>query len=140
MKPTNKIIEYVKTWKDVVRLMSINLTKFENDLIGLNKGEIAYRKLLCITKVLNEDWVKSFNNNEYYYEPYFIYNKENGSFSCNYYHIWYSFSDGAVGLGLYYRTPELAKYCGTQFIELWNDYLRYNKPFDFIENLKKQYV
>lgn len=138
----NGIINYVKTFENALDLLDININDFNQVCIGLDKGEIAYKKLLCITKVLNEDWVREVQSDEYYYEPYFLYNNDLGSFVYLSYDYWNAFSSVGLGRGLYYKTPELAKYCGTQFIELWNDLLKSNrrKPFDFIEKLREQYV
>lgn len=121
MITTNKIIDYLKTWEDACRLLSI---KPESILVdGLTKSEIAGRKLKLIIKVLNEDWIPKLDGKEYMYTIRWKKNKD-GSFSyygCN---GWTSDSNGAVGLG--FKNEILAKYCAEQFIDLWNEYLRYD--------------
>ncbi len=120
----NRIIHYVETFNDVCLMLNINIDKFNEYCIGLNKGEIAYRKLILIIKVLNENWIPKLDGKEYMYTIRWQFNKEDGSFSYRNYNGWHTRT--FVGLGLGFKNEILAKYCAEQFVEIWNDYLKYN--------------
>ena len=109
----------------------------------------AYLKLRIICAALNEEWKPTFNENDRHYYPWFyIYTKEgyeeldenekkecyvplrsNGSAYAGgglvYAGAKYagSYSSTAYGVRLAFKTRELAKYCGKQFIDIWADFL-----------------
>lgn len=108
---------------------------------------LAYFKLRIITAALNEGWEPQFTVGEYRYWPWFwLYTQEevdamteaersellsvggpaaNGaqcglSSAASNYAFSYSYAD--IGARLAFKSHELAKYAGRQFIELWSDF------------------
>ena len=107
---------------------------------------LAYFKLRIITAALNEGWEPLFTVGEYRYWPWFwLYTQEEVdamteaersellyvggyalrcvcglSYACSY----HAFSNSYASLGarLAFKSRELAKYAGRQFIELWSDF------------------
>ncbi len=110
---------------------------------------IAYLKLRIIAAALNEGWEPKFTKDEWRYYPYFnLLTKEeyeqlkaedkkrcvgrSNTFSCAYacgglvYASAYSGSlpsGSHTGARLAFRTRELAKYAGTQFLDIWADFV-----------------
>ena len=75
-------------------------------------------KMSIITMVLNEDWTPDWNNsNEPKSYPYFRMDKTSFAFNVTAY-------DGTVAYAgcvsrLRFRTSELARYAGEQFLDIW---------------------
>ena len=111
------------------------------------KDVVAYLKLRIITAALNEGWEPQFTTDEWRYFPYFyLYTQEDidamdeedkhrvvyrsyynasaygGVSYANAYHD-SSHSSAYIGSRLAFKTRELAKYAGEQFIEIWADYV-----------------
>lgn len=111
---------------------------------------IAYLKLRIIVAALNEGWEPEFNDSEYRWYPWFYFytNKEiedmdeeqkselcrcvgrshNNAFAvgglpCAGAHYAFSFSHSNSGARLAFKTKELAKYAGKQFIEIYRDFV-----------------
>ena len=107
----------------------------------------AYIKLRIITAALNEGWEPQFTVGEYRYWPWFwLYTQEEvdamteaersellsvGGYayygalcglSCAYSNYAFSRSGAAFAARLAFKSHELAKYAGRQFIELWSDF------------------
>ena len=131
----------VKQWWDFEAMTDGGEATYDNaDLV-------AFYKLRVITAALNEGWTPEFKEDEWRYWPYYwLYTKEkwaklsdedkeggllvggvavSGSdcgFAC------LRASCGPTGAGAYsgsrlcYKSAELAKYSGRQFVELWADY------------------
>ena len=146
------IKERIKTFEDAVMILgndnqavidyfAISRTHCANDIF-------AFAKLRVIAEALNEGWVPTFNEDERRYYPWFYVDTENeyGEFdeekkSChiplrlNNFAVVYGgttyvgtnlagpFSYASYGVRLAFKTEELAKYCGEQFIEEWADFL-----------------
>ena len=117
--------------------------------INITQDLISYLQLRIITEALNEGWKPTFDKGEYRYYPWFFsYTKEeydkldedekkkcrippklNNHDDVNGYleYVYagfagsYSYSNG--GVRLTFKTKELAKYCGEQFIDIWIDFL-----------------
>lgn len=114
--------------------------------INITQDLISYLKLRIITEALNEGWKPTFDKGEYRYYPWFFsYTKEeydeldedekkkcrippklnNHDDVKGYVYAGfagsYSYSNG--GVRLTFKTKELAKYCGEQFIDIWIDFL-----------------
>lgn len=108
---------------------------------------LAYLKLRIITAALNEGWGPQFIVDEYRYWPLFwIYTQEevdamteaersellvvggraNYGALCGFSYassnLGFSFSSTVIGARLAFKSHELAKYAGRQFIELWSDF------------------
>lgn len=86
------------------------------------KAMIAHAKLVIIAQALNEGWTPDWSNGEWdKYYPWFTMGSASGvGFSCHDFGLWGSRSN--VGSRLCYRSAEIAKYAGNQFIELYKDY------------------
>lgn len=117
--------------------------------INITQDLISYLQLRIITEALNEGWRPTFDKGEYRYYPWFFsYTKEeydkldedekkkcrippklNNHDDVNGYleYVYagfagsYSYSNG--GVRLTFKTKELAKYCGEQFIDIWINFL-----------------
>lgn len=113
------------------------------------KDLLAYLKLRIIAEALNEGWKPKFDGEERRWYPYFyIYTKEEydrldedekkdcrvvgrafhhayvyGGVVCAYAYNAWSHSYTHYSSRLAFRTEELAKYCGKQFIDIWVDFL-----------------
>jgi hypothetical protein len=123
----------------VVRPIMERVKSFEDacDVLGIDSGDVlvydedttdpdeintnAYLKLRTIIKALNEGWTADFNNpNQYKYYPWL---KSNGSgLGLSYDDDVCDRSYSYVGSRLYLKSAELAKYVGTQFIEIYNQF------------------
>ena len=108
---------------------------------------IAYLKLRIIAAALNEGWKPKFTKDEWRYYPYFyLLTKEeyerlkaedkkrcvgrsitsahaDGGLVYAYTCHGSSFSGSLFGVRLAFRTRELAKYAGTQFLDIWADFV-----------------
>lgn len=107
----------VKTYEDACRITG----DYPDLHQGLSKSEIAYRKLCVIIKALNEGWKPCFGgDSQYKYFPYFTL-KDGCQVFCN--------VDGwnrntSVPASSLFKSSELAKYAGAQFIDLYRDWLQ----------------
>ncbi len=114
---------------------------------NLDADIIAYLKLRIIAAALNEGWEPQFTEDEYRYYPYFyFYTKKEyeqlsdedkrrcvgrSSSSANalgglvfaYSVSGSAYSSTGSGVRLAFRTRELAKYAGTQFLNIWADFV-----------------
>ena len=111
-----KITDRIKTVDDALDYLGMNKPSFYLYLGGMPIDTQAYEKLKLVVKALNEG--KSDNN----YSPYFNKLKKPGcGFYISDYSIWDSCS--LVSAHLLLNTVDLAVYCGTQFEQLWYDYI-----------------
>lgn len=126
-KASEEVTEKIKTFEDALEVVGsyenlrllLNYNGQESDVVA----SVAFAKLSIITKALNEGWYPNWEDNkEYKYYPWFKYTVGSApgfSFSdCG-----YGRSYTAVGSRLVFKSPELAKYAGQQFIELYNNLL-----------------
>lgn len=118
--------------------------------INISQDIISYLKLRIITEALNEGWKPTFDEGEYRYYPWFFsYTKEeydsldedekkkcrippkldnhDDMNASNLEYVYAGFagscSYSSSGVRLTFKTKELAKYCGEQFIDIWIDFL-----------------
>lgn len=85
------------------------------------KAMIAHSKLVLIAEALNDGWQPNWENSrQYKYYPWFSMSTAGVGFSCTYYVSWNSHS--CVGSRLCYKTSDIAKYAGTTFLDIYNDY------------------
>ena len=121
------IKERVKSFQDICDIASVDVEDFQLPY-NASEEEIsdnAYDKLKLIIRVLNEGWKPNYRDtNEYKYYPYFRYNANTGAFV--YYYYLYNDSTTAVGSRLVFKSQELAIFAGELFIEIYNEYLKYN--------------
>lgn len=122
---SGKITDRVKTYEDACEELGIKPIK-EDELIGLGltTHDIAYLKLTTIVKALNEGWEPDVCDSKIFrYYPYFRPNGYPSSFAfldscCD-----YTFVGAGCGSRLALKNRELSDYCGTQFIELWKQFI-----------------
>lgn len=119
------IKDRVKTWKDVLKESRFN----EEDILPYSKpktkeqvSQNAFAKIQLISKVLNEGWMPDFkNSNESKYYPYFERKAHGWVLSSGSFSYGNGFSD--LGFGCLYKNSDLAIYAGTQFLEIYKEYL-----------------
>jgi hypothetical protein len=83
---------------------------------------IAYLKLRIIAKALNGgSWMTYQDTDENNYYPWFYAFGSASGFSYGGYY--YDRSSSNVGSRLTFKTADIAKYAGTQFLEIYNQYI-----------------
>ena len=120
------ITERIKTIEDAINELGetdvevAELRKLENANIT---SHILYKQqAVVIAKALNEGWIADYTKiDQTKYEPRFYYDSSAGGFVCYDYSRWSSAT--SVGSRLCFHSSELAKYFGTQFIDIYRKYL-----------------
>ena len=125
-----------------------NFCKRDTDESVQDYGDIlAYLQLRIICAALNEGWTPQFTKGEYRYYPWFeLWTKKeieeldeeatarvvyrsgvsansDGGVSCSYADYDSSFTHAYFGSRLAFRTSELARYAGEQFLDIWADFV-----------------
>jgi hypothetical protein len=122
---SQKISDRVKTFEDACAVLNIDKNIYQVKVENESKDAIsimAYSKLCIIARALNEGWEPDWKNeNQYKYYPWFKANKSGSGLSFLDYAYWHSSTD--IGSRLCFKNRELAEYAGTQFIDLYNDFL-----------------
>lgn len=136
------VTERIKTLVDAIRELGSKHPLIEN-LADLKPGDEnlrAFIQLRIICAALNDGWVAKLGDNGGYYPGFMFYTdaevKEMGDETAEaLYIIEPKFDTKYVAVDcpsaemlipencLFLKTPELAKYCGTQFIDIWMNYL-----------------
>lgn len=89
---------------------------------GLAVDIIAYMKLRIIAKALNGgSWMTYQDTDEGKYYPYF--NATGSASGFSYFGFSYGRSSSNVGSRLTFKTADIAKHAGTQFLEIYNQYI-----------------
>lgn len=158
--PNLKDYKTIKTYEDACTALGEKVDEVTLTNAGVPKHIIALMKLELVCKALWGGEVKVYpdpNGNRTYYYPWFaLYTKDEvermdseerglllsatanvgASAGWGYASAHYrsSYSDGYSGFRLCLDTYEKARYFGTQFLELWTEYLAYN--FKVGERLK----
>ena len=145
------ITERIKTFEDALRVLGTPEEEISDDFFKeyekLGKDVVAYLKLRVITEALNEGWKPQFTTNEYRWFPWFelftqkeLDNMDDEKKSRV---VLRSYSGADTGGGVAYvgasndssdtntdygsrlafKTQELAKYAGKQFLDIWADYV-----------------
>lgn len=119
------VMDRIKTYEDACEELGIRPVSEELlAKLGFTKDEIAYRKLKTITKALNEGWKPDWtDNNESKFWPWFDVEIDPVIFSCAEPCFTHSLAGTGVCSQLYFKTRHLAIYAGTQFKDIYNDYL-----------------
>ena len=141
------IRERVKTFEDACTVLGINPDEWKNKHLMLDKDVLAYLKLRVIAKALNEGWYPKFTEHERRYYPlFYIITKEeydnlsaekkrrcvgraydlanaNGGLVYAYAYYASSVSHALNGARLAFSNYDLAVYAGTQFIDIWADFV-----------------
>lgn len=113
------ITQRVKTFEDACNIIGIDPGKF---LCPCDtKDEAAFKKLKVIAKALNEGWQPDWTNSDQYkYYPWFNMSSGSGLAFVGYVR---DYSHSIVGSRLCFKSANLAKYAGTQFIDLYTDFM-----------------
>lgn len=137
---------YVQMFRDI-------FTKSEKAGANINSDVVAFMKLRIICAALNEGWQPQFTEDEWRWYPwYYLYTDEELSEKSeewktshalrmigDRYHSDYgglayansnfapSYSFSCIGSRLCLKSEALATYCGTQFIDIWADFILINR-------------
>ena len=121
--------ESIKTFDDVLA----KLGNTDSDVQDFNKLKaifdgshhlVAYQKCVLISKALNDGWTPDWTDRNFKYWPWFNMGSASGGFSYYVFDYWDSTS--SVGSRLCFKSSELAKYAGTQFEDIYKDFLTLN--------------
>jgi hypothetical protein len=125
--------EQVKSFEEACEklgLKSVEELPFADPKNQDQKAVNAAAKIFIIAKALNEGWAPNWSDwDEYKYYPWFDMSPEkreegevpaagSGFSSFVYY---FAASGSALGSRLVFKTSELAKYAGTQFLDIYRD-------------------
>lgn len=131
-EPENKkiisIMDRVKSVEDACKILKTTLEKelpYKNPITPDQISENAYKELVLIIRVLNEDWIPSFGTNENSYLPYFNLSSSGFAFSFTHFNIWSTGTN--VAARLCYRTRELAEFGGKHFESTYKRYMVISK-------------
>lgn len=114
------VMEKIKTIDDILQFQGITIEQFEKTSLGLSEDEKSYRLIKMLVEILNQGWIPNWDDvSEYKYFPCF--EMSSSGFRFGDYDYWYSGS--CVGSRLCFKSRELAEYAGTQFIELYKNYM-----------------
>lgn len=114
-----KITDIVKTFDDAYEMAGRPRIPDFCEFSGADRSFFEHMwEMSIIVKALNEGWEPDWDNdNEPKYYPYFYMSPSGFAFSvtCN------AFTPAAAGCGsrLRFRTSELARYAGEQFLDIW---------------------
>jgi len=120
---TEKITDRIKTYEDACAELGISpWTEKDFSTSGLKPDEITYRKIKTITEALNEGWKCDWKDaNQYKYYPWF--RMSSGGFVFHGTYFDYSFASAGYASRLCFKSSELAKYAGEQFLQLYSDFI-----------------
>ena len=94
--------------------------RFEN--LGLDLDTIIYEKMKLMVKAINQGWIPDINNtNQRKWYPYFDISASGLGFSDSDSH--YAHARTAAGSRLCFETEEKSNYAGTQFIEIYQQFI-----------------
>lgn len=118
-----EITEKVKTYEDACSIKGIHpltIEAFASFPEGQREYLFAVHKDDIINEVLNEGWAPDWGDGwQYKYYPYFYWDRNAaGGSGFSYCDFFFDCSCSGVGSRRVYRTAELARYAGTQFIEI----------------------
>jgi len=121
---SGKITDRIKTYADACsELGETPLNEQELKNLGFTTDEINYRKLKTVTKALNEGWICDWNDsNQYKYYPWF--KMSSGGFVFDGAGCGSSTADAGDASRLCFKSSELAKYAGEQFLQLYSDFIK----------------
>jgi hypothetical protein len=129
-----KITDRVKTWGDVCQIAGIDTMHSLPYPLPCNADQKAVNGFFMasvIAKVLNEGWEPNWgNSSEYKYYPWFEFPKDSSKstgFDLSYHVCDHSGTHTTVGSRLVFKTAELAKYAGIQFISVYETFQTLNK-------------
>jgi len=119
------ITDRIKSYEDAREYLEIKPID-EDELVsfGLTAHDIAYLKLTAVVKALNEGWVPDVcDSSVYRYYPYFRTNGSPSAFAFDGSYNAFAFANAGSGSRLALKSEKLSNYCGTQFIDLWKQFI-----------------
>ncbi|MFV0311414.1 MAG: hypothetical protein ACK5KN_07165 [Dysgonomonas sp.] len=121
---SQSVTDRIKTYEDACNDLGEKPID-ENTLtkLGLNKNDIAYMKLATIARALNEGWVAKVYDNANRWSPWFVHNGSPAAFAFD--GSGYADACARAGSGsrLALKSEKLANYMGTQFLDLWREFI-----------------
>jgi len=119
------VMHRIKTVDDILSDNGITKEDFDNDCQKMTNDEKAYKIIKLLCNSLNEGWVPNWDNsNEYKYYPWFNMCKGSSGFRCHDDGLWVTHS--SVGSRLCFKSSKLAEYAGTQFTDIYKDFMIIN--------------
>ena len=114
----------IKTFDDACRAMETTEKEFNDrfEKLGLSNDTLFYEKLKIVVNAINGVWTPDWSNSDQYkYYPYFAVLGSGVGFSLSGYY--YTLAGTCAGSRLCFESSEKATYAGTQFIEIYKNYL-----------------
>ncbi|HEY5591552.1 MAG TPA: hypothetical protein VIK55_11105 [Paludibacter sp.] len=120
---STKITDRIKSYEDACEELGISpWTEKDFSTSGLTPDEVTYRKIKTITQALNEGWKADWtDSNQYKYYPWF--RMSSGGFVFYGTSSDYSYAVAGDASRLCFKSSELAKYAGEQFLPLYSDFI-----------------
>ena len=114
-----KITDIVKTFDDAYEMAGRPRIPDFCEFSGADRSFFEHMwKMSIIVKALNEGWEPDWDNdNESKYYPYFYMSPSGFAFDGT--HYAYTLAHAGCGSRLRFRTSELARYAGEQFLDIW---------------------
>lgn len=126
-KVPENVMERIKTIDDVLSALGeydqdVKAYRKLVEVFGAGSHITSNQLAVCITKALNEGWIPDWDDsNQYKYAPWFYMQSGSSGFRYGDYDYWRSGT--GVGSRLCFKTSDLAKYAGTQFIEIYKQFM-----------------
>lgn len=143
------VTERIKTFADACKAVGIDdPEEWEENYANVEPDILAYFKLRIICKALSEGWEPQFTTDEWRWYPWFLlwtdeelankseqwkkqralmgtgdYKTQYAGFGFAYSYAAPSASLATFGSRLCLKSESVADYCGTQFIDIWADFL-----------------
>lgn len=112
----------IKTFEDACDFVGVDSEEFEESYGHLPPHVYAYMQLAIICQALNGGTYMDYGNtDEYKYYPYFYAKGSSRGFSFDNYFCGHSTS--GVTSRLTYKSSEIAKYAGEQFLDIYDKYI-----------------
>ncbi len=120
----------VKTYEDALHILGVE--DFLTISVGVSTSNtlnrlfpphvIAYIKLYTIIEALNEGWEPNWDDaDQAKYYPFFFMSPSSFAFCDSTYD--YSNANAGCGSRFCLKSKELSNYCGTQFFDLWKEFM-----------------
>jgi hypothetical protein len=117
----------IKTYEDactVLKLNPVTQLPISNPKTSEDKAINAVKKLFIVAKALNEGWVPDWDNsNERKWWPWFCMDSAGSGFRFDVAYFECTYTYTIVGSRLCFKNKELAQYAGTQFIEIYKEFM-----------------
>jgi hypothetical protein len=123
-----KIIDRVKTFEDACEILGkdpVKVLPCKNPSEDFEIAMNAIAMIFIIIEAINEDWRADFSNtNQSKYYPWF---EQKSGFGLSFLGYVNWLTDTLCGVRFACETSDKAKYVGTQFLHIYNQFLIYNK-------------